>query len=70
MFHAETIDDGHFERAGPESMRFDFLPHFVREIVARIIIERHVGAFAREHFAKRSSDAPRPTGNKSPLSFK
>jgi hypothetical protein len=50
-------------------MRFDLLLDLIRQIVARIIIEGHVGAFAREHFAKRRADAARATCNKRPLSF-
>jgi hypothetical protein len=50
-------------------MRFDLLSNFVGEIVARVVVEGHVGAFAREYFAKRCPDAPRSTGYKGPLSF-
>ncbi len=69
MFHAETISDGYFERVRPAAVRFDFLPHFVRQVVARTIIERHVGAFARKHLAQRRADAARAAGYERPLSF-
>src|SRR5258706_2938685 len=69
MFHAETIGHGHFERMGPAPVRFDLLAHFVRQIVARTIIECHVSAFARKYFAKCGPDAPRAAGYERPLAF-
>src|SRR5258706_4942029 len=69
MLHAETIGHRDFERMGAAPVRFDLLAHFVGQIVARTVIERHVGALAREHIAKRRADSPRATGDKRPLSF-
>ena len=69
VLHAEAIRHRHFERTRAPAQRFDFSPYLIGQVVARSVIERHVGAFTRKHFAKRRTNATGAAGNECPFSF-
>ena len=60
----ETLNDLRFT---PE--RFDLLLDFFGQIVARIVAECDVGAFARKHLTQRRANAARAAGNECSFSF-
>jgi hypothetical protein len=68
-FHAQTIRNRDLEAVRASAMRLDFLRHRLGEVFARVIVESHVRAFAREDFTHRRADAARASRNKRPFTF-
>ena len=51
------------------AVAFNLARHFRGEVLTRVVIERHVGAFTREHFTERRANPTRPTGDERALTF-
>jgi len=51
-------------------MGLDFLTNLGGEVVARVVAESHIRAFARKYFANRRTDATRSAGYERTLSLK
>ena len=50
-------------------MAFNLRAYFRSQIIARVVIERHVGALAREHITQRRANAAGPAGDERAFTF-
>ncbi len=70
LFHPDTIYDRDFGVECSSAVCLNLCADLRREIVATVIVEGDIRAFAREYFADRRTDTARSAGYKRAFSFK
>ncbi len=69
FFRPSAVGDGDFEGVGAAAVRLDLGLRLLREVVARVVVEGHVRALAREDLADGGADAARPASHERALPF-
>src|ERR1700749_2010579 len=69
VLEADAIRDGNFEGVRAAAVCLYFALRLLRELVARVVVEGHVSAFAREDFAEGRAYSARPAGDEGALPF-
>src|ERR1044071_1188707 len=69
VLEADAVCDGDFEGVGAAAVRLDLGPGLFGQVFARVVVEGHVGALAREDLADGGAEAARAPRHERTLPF-